>query len=212
MLSQLPRAAARCSAARTLAHASRTLSTTPAVGQPSVDATLTDSLAALGLAPSSSASTTASPPPTRAKPVDESKLVLNIPPAEDPVLAYFASALLQNGHRARASRIVARTLMYLHGYTRAPPLPILREAVLAAAPAVKTTSRRVGAKTNFKPTALGEKQRTRYAVQWILKASESKQGQTVEERLAREIIAVLQGNSEALKKKEEVHKFAMVNR
>jgi Ribosomal protein S7p/S5e len=71
---------------------------------------------------------------------------------------------------------------------------------------------RQGTKNIAKPVALGEKQRTRFALQWILKASEKKNGKTVEERLAREIIAVVQGSSEALKKKEEVHRFAMVNR
>jgi small subunit ribosomal protein S7 len=71
---------------------------------------------------------------------------------------------------------------------------------------------RHGAKNVAKPVALGEKQRTRFALEWILEASERQSGQTVEERLARELIAVVQGSSKALEKKEEVHKFAMVNR
>jgi small subunit ribosomal protein S7 len=103
-------------------------------------------------------------------------------------------------------------MRYLHALTRSPPLPVLRAAIEAAAPAVRTTSTRIGAKAHFRPIALGEKQRTRFAVQWILAASEGKPGKKVEERLAREIIAVLQGSSEALKKKAEIHKFAMVNR
>lgn len=191
---------------RAISHRTRTLATAA-----SDKATATDSLAALGLSVSATSTAVARVPAER--PHDPSKpTILDIPPEQDPLLHYLTSSLLKHGHRAKASRIVARTLMHLHAFTRAPPLPVLREAVLAAAPAVKTTSRRIGAKTNYKPVALGEKQRTRYAVQWILKASESKSGQTVEERLAREIIAVLQGNSEALKKKDEVHKFATVNR
>jgi small subunit ribosomal protein S7 len=71
---------------------------------------------------------------------------------------------------------------------------------------------RHGAKNVAKPVALGEKQRTRFALEWILEASKQRSGQTVEERLARELIAIVQGTSDALKKKEEVHKFAMVNR
>jgi hypothetical protein len=71
---------------------------------------------------------------------------------------------------------------------------------------------RQGSKSVAKPVALGEKQRVRFAVQWILEASEGKMGKTVEERLAREIVAVVQGTSQALKKKEETHRFAMVNR
>jgi hypothetical protein len=63
-----------------------------------------------------------------------------------------------------------------------------------------------------KPVALGERQRMKFAVRWILDASYKKMGKKIEERLAREMVAVVQGDSEALKKKEEVHKFAMVNR
>jgi len=49
-------------------------------------------------------------------------------------------------------------------------------------------------------------------VRWILEASDSKPGKTLEERLAREVIAVIEGNSKALAKKMELHRFAMVNR
>jgi small subunit ribosomal protein S7 len=91
-------------------------------------------------------------------------------------------------------------------------LPLFREAILAASPAVKCLSHRHGSKNVFKPVALGEKQRTKFAVKWILEACDSKPGKTLEERLAREVIAVLEGNSRALAKKNEMHRIAMVNR
>ena len=49
-------------------------------------------------------------------------------------------------------------------------------------------------------------------MRWILEASDSKPGKTLEERLAREVIAILEGNSKALAKKMELHRVAMVNR
>lgn len=173
-----------------------------------------NAFASLGAAPAAEATTivTATTPRVITRSSTSSNYVLDIPPAEDPLLAYITSALTSRGKRAQASRIVARMMLYLHALTRSPPLPVIREAVAAAAPAVRTTSTRIGAKAHFRPIALGEKQRTRFAVQWILNASEGKPGKKVEERLAREIIAVLQGSSEALKKKAEVHKFATVNR
>jgi small subunit ribosomal protein S7 len=138
--------------------------------------------------------------------------ILNIPPAEDPLLRYLTSIIQTHGHRVKAARITSRTLLHIHAFTRAPPLRIIREAVAAAAPAVKCLAHRRGTKTVYKPIALGEKQRVRFALQWILKASDSKAGQTLEERLAREFIAVIQGKSTAITRKEEVHQFAMVNR
>lgn len=137
---------------------------------------------------------------------------MEIPPAEDPLLQYFTSSLLNHGKRARASRITSQVLLHIHAFTRAPPLPILQQAIIDAAPAVRTLMHRQGGKTVAKPIALGEKQRTRYAVRAILDASKTKTGRTIEERLARELIAVIKGDSEALKTKREIHRFAMVNR
>jgi len=138
--------------------------------------------------------------------------MLNIPPAEDPLLHYLTSSIMKHGRRSKAARTTSRTLLHLHSFTRSEPLPLLREAILAASPAVKCLTHRHGAKNVHKPVALGEKQKTRFAVQWILEASDSKPGKTLEERLAREIIAVLEGNSKALAKKMELHRLAMVNR
>jgi len=101
--------------------------------------------------------------------------------------------------------------MHIHGYTGELPLPILREAILLVSPAVRVAMHKKGAKTIAMPMALNEKQRTRFGVEWILKASDKKPG-NVEVRLAKEFIAVVRGNSEALKKREETHRFAMLNR
>lgn len=145
----------------------------------------------------------ASPPPPP---------ILDIPPAEDPLLQFITNTIMRHGKRKRASRIVSRMLLWVHSLTRAPPLEIVREALLLAAPAVRSMSHTHGGKIISRPIALSEKQRTRYAVKWILKASDNRSGSTLEERLAREIIAAVQGTSSVLAEKERVHTFSMVNR
>ena len=135
-----------------------------------------------------------------------------IPPAQDPLLHYLASKITHSGKRSQAARRVSRVLMHIHGYTRAQPLPILRQAIFAASPAVRVAIHKRRAKSIPTPMPLNEKQRTRFGVEWILNASEKKPGKSLEIRLAKEMVAVVQGNSEALKKKEEVHRFAMLNR
>jgi small subunit ribosomal protein S7 len=122
------------------------------------------------------------------------------------------NTIMRHGKRKRASRIVSRVLLWVHSLTRAPPLQIVRQAVLLAAPAVRCISHAHGGKVISRPVALSEKQRARYAVKWILKASDNRPGQTLEERLAREIIATIQGTSSVLAEKDRVHAFAMVNR
>lgn len=189
-------------AVRSLRQSTRS-SSTLAEGNP------TDQLANFGLQAvitSRQASSVASP----SKP--NLPVMLNIPPAEDPLLHYLTSSIMKHGRRSKAAHITSHTLLHLHSFTRSEPLPLLREAIFAVSPAVKCLSHRYGSKNVYKPIALGEKQRTRYAVKWILEASDSKPGKTLEERLAREVIAVLEGNSKALAKKAELHRIAMVNR
>ena len=189
-------------ATRSLRHPTRFSSTL-------AEGSATDPLASSGL---QAVISSQQAPPVASTSKSKLPPVLNIPPAEDPLLHYLTSSIMKHGRRSKAARITSRTLLHLHSFTRSEPLPLLREAILTASPAVKCLIHRHGAKNVHKPIALGEKQRTRFAVQWILEASDTKPGKTLEERLAREVIAVLEGNSKALAKKMELHRVAMVNR
>jgi hypothetical protein len=64
------------------------------------------------------------------------------------------------------------------------------------------------------PLALDERQRTRQGIVWLLKASERgrKSGVPREQRVAREVLAILEGNSDVFKWLEERHKVGMANR
>lgn len=159
--------------------------------------------------------TVGSPPPPkipRVLPTLHKEPPILIPPPEDPLLHYISSVIMRDGKRNTADRIVSRMMLHIHALTRAPPLPIVREAVLAVSPMVKCVSQRKSVKVIQKPIALSERHRARYAVKWLLLASRNRKEKTLEERLAKEIIGVLQGTSDALKKREEMHKLAMVNR
>ncbi|KAF7331589.1 Ribosomal protein [Mycena kentingensis (nom. inval.)] len=149
----------------------------------------------------------------------------NFPPAQDPLLQLMRSLIMRHGEAAKAERTVSRTLLNIFTLTRAPPLPILRQAVLHASPAVKTVSQTSGAKTTYTPVALSEKQRTHYGIKLLLKACKTRSGQKLEERLAREVVDILQkvhaaqsmkpGDvnwSGAMAEKATQHKTAMVQR
>ncbi|KAJ7880750.1 ribosomal protein S7 domain-containing protein [Mycena olivaceomarginata] len=149
--------------------------------------------------------------------------LINVPPPEDPLLQFLASLIMKHGERAKARRVVANTLTHIFTLTRAPPLPILREAVLLASPAVKTMSHTHGAKIVHVPTALSEKQRTHYGLMWLIASSKGRVGRRLEERLAREMVDVVQRTHAdrdkpperqpgALGLKYDMHKFATVNR
>lgn len=120
--------------------------------------------------------------------------------------------LLRNGNRHKASRIVTLTLQQIHALTHSPPLPILREAVSLASPSVKIVTHKKSAKNVPTPFALGDKQRTRMAIKWILKESDSRGERNVADRLARVIFDIIRGDGNVLKKKDELHRLAVANR
>lgn len=60
---------------------------------------------------------------------------------------------------------------------------------------------------------MNERQRSKKGIDWLLAEVKGKMsGRTLQERLAREVIAIVRGDSPVLKLREDAHKLAMVNR
>ncbi|KAG8216646.1 ribosomal protein S7 domain-containing protein [Butyriboletus roseoflavus] len=154
------------------------------------------------------AKSTSAPSPLQAP----SRPTCSFHPAHDPLLDYIAAVIQRHGLRARAARTVSRMLLHIHTFTRAPPTPIVREAIMTAAPAVRVVSFKYGTKVMMTPQPLTEKQRVRAGLKAIIAASESRPGKSLEVRLAREMISVVQKESRSLDEKERLHRLAMVNR
>ncbi|KAL0578144.1 hypothetical protein V5O48_003849 [Marasmius crinis-equi] len=140
--------------------------------------------------------------------------LMNIPPQEDPLLHFMASRLMNHGERAKATRTISRMLLHIHAWTRSPPLPIVRQAMFKLSPMVHVIGHKHSTKMIYKPIPLSEKQGAWWAMKWLLEQTRNSRqgGPTIAERLAREIILVIRDESETLKKKEQYHKTAMMNR
>jgi len=160
----------------------------------------------------------------------QSRKAFEVPPDADPLLAYLTSILMNDGKRHAAAKRVSRMLLYLYGWTRSPPLPIFRQAVLLVSPDVRIVSNKTPAgKKTDRPYPLSERQRTWHAISWMLDASKphKKVGKTIEERLAKTVLEIVQAQypvsvekndplieklPEPAKKKYQTHITAMINR
>ncbi|KAI8986612.1 ribosomal protein S7 domain-containing protein [Trametes punicea] len=189
MLSSIRHAVARLSLRR--ATTVRTLtdsavSDAVSAGEPSLLSTLSSSQPPAAASTSSIASTSQrSPQPA-----------MYIPPAEDPLLHLFTSCIMKHGKRQAAAARTAKMLQHIHGFTKAPPLPIFRQAIFTVAPLLRCRQFKRAAKHDRLDSGGGEK----------------KGGKKSPERFAREIIAVIKGESDALKTKLEWHKLAVLHR
>ncbi|GAA6062597.1 hypothetical protein JCM10212_004892 [Sporobolomyces blumeae] len=143
-------------------------------------------------------------------------------PSRDPLavdrdtqtLNYLARLIMQDGKLARAHAHLAEMLDAIQLQTSSPPLPVLHKALELTSPAVRMVGRRKGTKVLQTPQPLTEKQRQRQAWLWIVEASDKRQGTEKEfgKRLAQEVLAVLNGQSEALKKLVARHEQAVTGR
>ncbi|SNX85953.1 related to RSM7 - mitochondrial ribosomal protein, small subunit [Melanopsichium pennsylvanicum] len=135
-----------------------------------------------------------------------------LPPKSDPTLEFLTNLLMKDGKKAQAQRFTTRTLSIISIITNSNPLPLIHDAISRTAPLVKLQSKKQGGKTLQVPVALTQRQSTRKALTWIIDASKKRPDRELEKRLAAEFLAVVEGTSNAIAKKEEQHRVATVNR
>ncbi|CAG8455174.1 25046_t:CDS:1 [Dentiscutata erythropus] len=131
---------------------------------------------------------------------------------EDPILTHVINMVMRDGKKARARRYIADACLELRKQTNNDPLEIIKVAIDKTAPLAGLISRKKGSKVIQIPKPLNERQRNHKAIKWILEASDKKPGKKFSIRLANEFLAVINGQSLALQKKEQLHKLALTNR
>lgn len=121
---------------------------------------------------------------------------------------------MKSGNLSLAHSHLALCLSTLQLTTSSPPLPILSRALAIASPSIRIVGRRKGTKSLPTPQPLTDAQRIRQSFKWIVDASEKRSATEKKfgKRLALEVLAVVNGNSEAIKKKEARHQQGVTGR
>ena len=92
------------------------------------------------------------------------------------------------------------------------PLEILELAIKNAGPLMEIRSRRVGGANYQVPREVRPERRLALSMRWIIAAAKSKKGRPMHEKLADELLAASNGEGEAVKKRDNVHKMAEANK
>ncbi len=91
-------------------------------------------------------------------------------------------------------------------------LAAFEKAVGQVKPFVEVKSRRVGGGVYQIPTEVRTGRATTLAFRWMIESASSRSDKTMGLRLAHEIIDAAEGNGNAVKKKNDVHRMAEANR
>jgi small subunit ribosomal protein S7 len=92
------------------------------------------------------------------------------------------------------------------------PLEILQRAVDNAKPRLEVKPRRVGGATYQVPVEVPVDRQLSLAMRWLVDFADGRKGVAMQQALAAEILDAYQGQGNAIRKRDEVHKMAQANK
>jgi small subunit ribosomal protein S7 len=130
----------------------------------------------------------------------------------DRILTKFMNNLMYDGKKSVAEGIVYGAFTRVEGRLRRAPVDVFHEALENIKPSVEVRSRRVGGATYQVPVEVRPERREALAIRWLITASRKRNENTMEERLAAELMDAVSGRGTAVKKREDTHKMADANK
>jgi small subunit ribosomal protein S7 len=92
------------------------------------------------------------------------------------------------------------------------PMEVLQRAVDNAKPRLEVKPRRVGGATYQVPMEVPTDRQLALAMRWLVDFADARKGIPMKEALASEILEAYQGQGNAIRKRDEVHKMAQANK
>jgi small subunit ribosomal protein S7 len=135
------------------------------------------------------------------------------PKFHSPLVTRLVNTVMFSGKKNTAQRIVYGAFEKITEKNPASnPLEILQRAVDNAKPRIETKARRVGGATYQVPVEIPIDRQLSLAVRWLVNFADSRKGTPMRDALAAEIMEAYQGQGNAIRKRDEVHKMAQANK
>src|SRR3954471_23893708 len=130
-----------------------------------------------------------------------------------PLVTRLVNTVMIGGKKSVAQRIVYGTFDQIaEKNPNSNPLEILQRAVENAKPRLEVKARRVGGATYQVPLEAAPERQLSLALRWLVSFADNRKGQPMTEALASEILDAYQGQGNAIRKRDEVHKMAQANK
>ena len=129
------------------------------------------------------------------------------------VVSRLVNTVMRGGKKSTAQRIVYGAFDKLSEKNPASnPVEILQRAVDNAKPRIETKPRRVGGATYQVPLEVPSDRQAALALRWIVNFADARKGTPMSNALASEIMEAYQGQGNAIRKRDDVHKMAQANK
>ena len=142
----------------------------------------------------------------------EKREVLADPKYGDPVLSRFMNAVMLDGKKSVAERIVYGAFDKIESRASRNPLEVFHEALDNVKPPLEVRSRRVGGATYQVPVEVRTSRRQTLAIRWLIDTARKRSEKTIVDRLAGELLDAANSRGAAFKKREDTLRMAEANR
>ena len=142
----------------------------------------------------------------------EKRDVIADPKYGDPVLSRFMNAVMLDGKKSVAERIVYGAFDKIESRASRNPLEVFHEALENVKPPLEVRSRRVGGATYQVPVEVRASRRQTLAIRWLIGTARKRSEKTIVDRLAGELLDAANSRGAAFKKREDTLRMAEANR
>ena len=130
----------------------------------------------------------------------------------DMMVTRFVNNLMWEGKKNTAFNIFYDALDRVSKQTGENGYDIWRRALSNVTPSVEVRSRRIGGATFQIPAEVRADRKISLSMKWLIRYSRERNGRSMAEKLANEIVAASKGEGGAFKKKEDTHRMAEANK
>ena len=129
------------------------------------------------------------------------------------LVSRLVNTVMERGKKSTAQRIVYGAFDHISEKNPTTnPLDVLQRAVDNAKPRLEVKARRVGGATYQVPLEVPADRQMALALRWLVDFADSRKGVPMKDALAGEILEAYQGQGNAIRKRDEVHKMAQANK
>lgn len=134
------------------------------------------------------------------------------PKFNDKLVTRFVNNVMWQGKKSGAYNIFYDALDKVAKQTNEDGYEVWKRALANVTPSVEVRSRRIGGATFQIPAEVRADRKISLSIKWLIRYSRDRNGRSMADKLAGEIVAASKGEGAAFKKKEDTHRMAEANK
>jgi small subunit ribosomal protein S7 len=134
------------------------------------------------------------------------------PKFNDVLVSRFVNNLMWQGKKSIAFNIFYDAVEKVAKTTGEDGYEVWKKAIANVTPSVEVRSRRIGGATFQIPSEVRADRKISLSMKWLIRYSRERNGRSMADKLANEIVAASKGEGAAFKKKEDTHRMAEANK